>query len=132
MKALAECYKPIKPPVVSAVEGEGAVSQGGSEPTEPGHSGKVLQMETVELVLPPHTNHHGTTFGGQIMAWLSTVSLVCATRFARALVDVLSVDDVHFVGPSHVGDRVRITARVNYCDGKVRSLRDCAIRHSSR
>ena len=78
----------------------------------------MTSVETIELVLPPHTNHHGTTFGGQIMAWISNSSLICATRYARTDVIIHSVDDVHFVGPSMVGERIRITARVMFCDGR--------------
>ena len=78
----------------------------------------VMELTTTELVLPAHTNHHGTTFGGQIMAWLANTSRICAMRFARrADLHIVSVDDVHFVGPSHVGDRVVISTRVNFCDG---------------
>lgn len=39
-------------------------------------------VQSIELVLPPHANHHGNTFGGQIMAWMETV----ATISARCLV----------------------------------------------
>uniref|UniRef100_A0A5F9C2G4 Acyl-CoA thioesterase 12 n=1 Tax=Oryctolagus cuniculus TaxID=9986 RepID=A0A5F9C2G4_RABIT len=35
--------------------------------------------QSVELVLPPHANHHGNTFGGQIMAWMETVAAVSAS-----------------------------------------------------
>lgn len=31
---------------------------------------EVTRVESTELVLPPHANHHGNTFGGQIMAWM--------------------------------------------------------------
>lgn len=35
-------------------------------------------VESVELVLPPHANHHGNTFGGQIMAWMENAAAVAA------------------------------------------------------
>lgn len=28
----------------------------------------------VQIVLPVHANHHGTTFGGQIMEWMTDVA----------------------------------------------------------
>ena len=28
----------------------------------------------VQIVLPVHANHHGTTFGGQIMEWMTDVT----------------------------------------------------------
>lgn len=36
------------------------------------------QVESVELVLPPHANHQGNTFGGQIMAWMENVATIAA------------------------------------------------------
>lgn len=38
-------------------------------------------VQSIELVLPPHANHHGNTFGGQIMAWMETVATISA-RFS--------------------------------------------------
>ena len=31
-------------------------------------------MCLVQIVLPVHANHHGTTFGGQIMEWMTDVA----------------------------------------------------------
>lgn len=36
------------------------------------------RVESVELVLPPHTNHQVSTFGGQIMAWMENVATISA------------------------------------------------------
>uniref|UniRef100_A0A2K5C7C8 Acyl-CoA thioesterase 11 n=1 Tax=Aotus nancymaae TaxID=37293 RepID=A0A2K5C7C8_AOTNA len=38
------------------------------------------RVESVELVLPPHANHQGNTFGGQIMAWMENVATIAARR----------------------------------------------------
>ncbi|XP_064860674.1 LOW QUALITY PROTEIN: acetyl-coenzyme A thioesterase [Oncorhynchus nerka] len=37
-------------------------------------------VESVELVLPPHANHHGNTSGRQIMAWMENAATVAASR----------------------------------------------------
>ncbi|XP_019356799.1 PREDICTED: acyl-coenzyme A thioesterase 11 isoform X2 [Gavialis gangeticus] len=37
------------------------------------------RVESVELVLPPHANHQGNTFGGQIMAWMENVATIAAS-----------------------------------------------------
>ena len=37
-------------------------------------------LESVELVLPPHANHHQTAFGGQVMAWMVAACTIAATR----------------------------------------------------
>lgn len=42
-------------------------------------------VQSIELVLPPHANHHGNTFGGQIMAWMETVATISARFSALAL-----------------------------------------------
>lgn len=41
-------------------------------------STELTRVESIELVLPPHANHHGNTFGGQIMAWMENVATVAA------------------------------------------------------
>ncbi|EDO38194.1 predicted protein, partial [Nematostella vectensis] len=70
-------------------------------------------IQSVELVLPPHANHHQSTFGGQILAWMVTLCSIAATRLGRTHAQLRSVDEVKFRGPSRVGDRVVIRAIVN-------------------
>lgn len=41
-------------------------------------STRSTSVQSIELVLPPHANHHGNTFGGQIMAWMETVATISA------------------------------------------------------
>lgn len=41
-------------------------------------------VQSIELVLPPHANHHGNTFGGQIMAWMETAATIAARLVALA------------------------------------------------
>uniref|UniRef100_A0A8D0P345 Acetyl-coenzyme A thioesterase n=1 Tax=Sus scrofa TaxID=9823 RepID=A0A8D0P345_PIG len=70
-------------------------------------------VQSIELVLPPHANHHGNTFGGQIMAWMETVATISASRLCRAHPFLKSVDMFKFRGPSTVGDRLVFNAIVN-------------------
>lgn len=70
-------------------------------------------LESVELVLPPHANHHQTAFGGQVMAWMEAACTITATRLCRAHPQLQAVDEVKFRGPIKVGDRVIIKTRVN-------------------
>ncbi|XP_036823811.1 acetyl-coenzyme A thioesterase isoform X2 [Oncorhynchus mykiss] len=37
-------------------------------------------VESVELVLPPHANHHGNTSGRQILAWMENAATVAASH----------------------------------------------------
>ncbi|OWK05433.1 ACOT11, partial [Cervus elaphus hippelaphus] len=71
------------------------------------------RVESVELVLPPHANHQGSTFGGQIMAWMENVATIAASRLCRAHPTLKAIEMFHFRGPSQVGDRLVLKAIVN-------------------
>ena len=81
-------------------------------------------LVSTEIVLPQHGNHHGNTFGGQIMSWMSTSARAVACRHAASTdgvdlsVSVKSISDIFFVGPSTVSDRVEIDARVTRTFGQ--------------
>ncbi|XP_066424971.1 acetyl-coenzyme A thioesterase isoform X3 [Molothrus aeneus] len=70
-------------------------------------------VQSTELVLPPHANHHGNTFGGQIMAWMQTVASISASRLCRSHPILKAVNMFKFWGPSFVGDRLVFNAIVN-------------------
>ncbi|XP_060546617.1 acetyl-coenzyme A thioesterase isoform X2 [Pantherophis guttatus] len=70
-------------------------------------------VQSIELVLPPHANHQGNTFGGQIMAWMETVATISASRLCHVHPTLKSVDMFKFRGPSTVGDRLIFNAIVN-------------------
>uniref|UniRef100_F7EGS7 Acyl-CoA thioesterase 12 n=1 Tax=Ornithorhynchus anatinus TaxID=9258 RepID=F7EGS7_ORNAN len=70
-------------------------------------------VQSIELVLPPHANHRGSTFGGQIMAWMETVATISASLLCRSHPILKSVDMFKFRGPSTVGDRLVFNAIVN-------------------
>ncbi|XP_007423964.1 acyl-coenzyme A thioesterase 11 [Python bivittatus] len=71
------------------------------------------RVESVELILPPHANHQGNTFGGQIMAWMENVATIAASRLCNAHPTLKTVEMFHFRGPSQVGDRLLFKAIVN-------------------
>ncbi|NWW71157.1 ACO12 thioesterase, partial [Climacteris rufus] len=76
-------------------------------------SADLTNVQSIELVLPPHANHHGNTFGGQIMAWMETVASISASRLCRSHPILKSVNMFKFWGPSFVGDRLVFKAIVN-------------------
>ncbi|XP_068781484.1 acetyl-coenzyme A thioesterase isoform X3 [Struthio camelus] len=41
----------------------------------------LTHVQSIELVLPPHANHHENAFGGQIMAWMETVASISARKY---------------------------------------------------
>lgn len=81
----------------------------------PGHQFTIGQtcVESIELVLPSHANHHQTTFGGQIMAWLVSVCTISASRLCHSAPSIVAVNGIKFCGPSSVGDRLVFRAMVN-------------------
>ncbi|XP_078249027.1 acyl-coenzyme A thioesterase 11 isoform X3 [Pogona vitticeps] len=71
------------------------------------------RVESVELILPPHANHQGNTFGGQIMAWMENVATIAASRLCHSHPTLKTIEMFHFRGPSQVGDRLVFKAIVN-------------------
>ncbi|XP_009579093.1 PREDICTED: acyl-coenzyme A thioesterase 11, partial [Fulmarus glacialis] len=71
------------------------------------------RVESVELVLPPHANHQGNTFGGQIMARMQTLAACPRSRLCHAHPTLRAIEMFHFRGPSQVGDRLVLKAIVN-------------------
>jgi acyl-CoA hydrolase len=65
------------------------------------------------IVLPPHTNVHGTAFGGQICAWCDITAAVAAHRFCRGPVVTASMDRINFERPVKQGMVVVLEAQVN-------------------
>ena len=90
-----------------------AVVAAASAAASVGHTKPAPPLVTTEIVLPQHANHHGNTFGGQIMAWIAVAARVVSVRHAGSrMVVAQSIDDIFFVAPSRVGDRIEIKARV--------------------
>jgi len=67
-----------------------------------------------QIVLPQHTNPHGTTFGGVIMSWMDIAAGICAQRHCRKTVVTASVDALHFLNPVRLGWVVTLLATVNH------------------
>ena len=65
-----------------------------------------------EIVFPDHTNHLGTLFGGQALAWMDKAAFVAATRYARRTVVTARSEQVDFHVPVRQGQLVELVARV--------------------
>ncbi len=77
-------------------------------------SPKDSHVETRYLVLPEHTNHYGTAFGGVIMSWIDIAAAMVAERHCRHEAVTVSIDGISFIAPINVGDHVVIKASINY------------------
>lgn len=75
--------------------------------------GKATLSMTV-LMTPDKANFSGNVHGGTILKYLDEVAYACASRFAGCYVVTLSVDQVTFRQPIHVGELVTFLASVNY------------------
>lgn len=78
------------------------------EPKPQAHS----RTQMTEYVLPQHANALGTVFGGQIMAWIDLAAAICAQRHSGFMAVTAFVDDMKFQEPVHVGQVVRLDAKV--------------------
>ncbi|HEX5564414.1 MAG TPA: acyl-CoA thioesterase [Sporosarcina sp.] len=72
------------------------------------------QSRTVQtkLVLPPDTNHHGTIFGGRVLAYIDEIAAIAAMKHSHAAVVTASIDSVDFLSSARVGDVLELEAIV--------------------
>ncbi|VFR18658.1 cytosolic long-chain acyl-CoA thioester hydrolase family protein [plant metagenome] len=72
------------------------------------------QLSMTILMTPDMANFAGNVHGGTILKYLDQVAYACASRYAGRYVVTLSVDQVIFRQPIHVGELVTFYASVNY------------------
>jgi len=72
------------------------------------------QLTMTVLMTPDTANFSGNVHGGTILKLLDQVAYACASRYARKYVVTMSVDQVIFKQPIHVGEMVHFLASVNY------------------
>ncbi len=66
------------------------------------------------LMTPDNANFSGNVHGGTLLKYLDEVAYACASRYAGSYVVTMSVDQVTFRQPIHVGELVTFLASVNY------------------
>ncbi|KAB8038690.1 acyl-CoA thioesterase [Silvanigrella paludirubra] len=71
-------------------------------------------IQMIVLMTPDMVNFSGKVHGGAILKLLDQVAYVCASRYAGNYVVTLSVDQVFFRHPIHVGELVSFFANINY------------------
>ena len=72
------------------------------------------QLTMTVLMTPDKANFSGNVHGGTLLKYLDEVAYACASRYAGRYVVTLSVDQVIFRQPIHVGELVTFLASVNY------------------
>ena len=71
-------------------------------------------IEMTVLMTPDMANFSGKVHGGHILKLLDQVAYVCASRYSGNYVVTLSVDQVFFRHPIHVGELVSFSANINH------------------
>ncbi|MDN3521253.1 acyl-CoA thioesterase [Halomonas ramblicola] len=72
------------------------------------------ELTMTVLMTPDMANFSGKVHGGAILKKLDEVAYACASRYAGHYVVTLSVDQVLFKQPIHVGELVTFLACVNH------------------
>ncbi len=72
------------------------------------------QLSMTVLMTPDTANFSGNVHGGTSLKLLDQVAYACASRYAGTYVVTLSVDQVMFRQPIHVGELVTFLASVNH------------------
>ena len=80
--------------------------------TDPVQSNR--QMTMTLLMTPDMANFSGNVHGGIVLKLLDQVAYVCAARYSGRYVVTVSVDQVTFRAPVHVGELVTFRASVNF------------------
>ncbi|MEP6907831.1 MAG: acyl-CoA thioesterase [Pseudoxanthomonas sp.] len=70
------------------------------------------EARMLEMVFPDHTNHLGTLFGGQALAWMDKAAFIAASRYSRHSVVTARSEQVDFRMPVRQGQLVEVIARV--------------------
>lgn len=71
-------------------------------------------IEMREMVMPNHTNSHGTVFGGTVMGWIDIAAAMVSARHCGLPVVTAHIDDIDFIAPIKMGYHVLIQASLNY------------------
>ncbi|MEM7008551.1 MAG: acyl-CoA thioesterase [Thermodesulfobacteriota bacterium] len=75
---------------------------------------EAIEVINSDLVIPPHTNHIGTIFGGRVLELMDATGAMAAMRFSDQDVVTASIDAVDFKKPIQLGDIIELRAKVIY------------------
>ncbi len=98
------------------------------------------QLTMTVLMTPDMANFSGNVHGGTVLKFLDQVAYACASRYAGKYVVTLSVDQVMFRQPIHVGELVTFLASVNYTGSSsmeigikvsTENIRNHSVRHAN-
>jgi uncharacterized protein (TIGR00369 family) len=70
------------------------------------------EVRLAEIIMPNHTNHVGTLFGGHALGLMDHAGWVAATRCARRTMVTVASDRIEFKVPVRAGELVELVAKV--------------------
>lgn len=73
-----------------------------------------MRTTQAHLILPPDTNHHGTIFGGKVLAYIDEVAAITSMKHVGGNTVTVSIDSVDFLSPARVGDILELEGIVVY------------------
>jgi len=73
---------------------------------------EAIEVTNSELVIPPHTNHFGTIFGGKVLELMDITGAMAAMRFSNEDVVTASIDAVDFKKAIQLGDIIEVKGKV--------------------
>jgi len=103
-------------------------------------NGPKHQLSMSLLMTPDMANFSGNVHGGTILKLLDQAAYACASRYAGRYVVTLSVDQVIFRQPIHVGELVSLLASINFTGSSsmevgikvvAEDIRSQALRHAN-
>lgn len=102
-------------PVAEPAEASTPSTDASTASTDSGASSLPNHRLTMTVLMTPDTaNFSGNVHGGVILKLLDQVAYACAGRYAGTYAVTLSVDQVVFRQPIHVGELVTFLASVNH------------------
>lgn len=69
-------------------------------------------VTNIEVIFPADINHHGTLFGGRLMAWMDKAAYYASFRYSALPCVTASVESLDFAIAPKIGDLLDFTGRV--------------------
>jgi len=73
---------------------------------------KKKEMEMSFLAEPNDANYSGNVHGGKVMKWIDEIGYALSVQFTKRYCVTKFVDDIEFLKPIHIGDLVKLKAKI--------------------
>ena len=73
---------------------------------------KKKEMEMSFLAEPNDANYSGNVHGGKVMKWIDEIGYALSVLFTKRYCVTKFVDDIEFLKPIHIGDLVKLKAKI--------------------